>query len=94
MSIVQTLLHILSYCSDALDQGRYTWRHNSVLNTIIKLVSPLLEPTYRLYSDLPGLEAPHGGTIPPSVLVTNLKPDLFRVSESKRKAVVFELTCP
>ena len=85
MSIVQTLLHILSYCSDALDQGRYTWRHNSVLNTIIKLVSPLLDPTYRLYSDLPGLEAPHAGTIPSNVLGTNLKPDLFWLASQNVK---------
>ena len=48
----------------------------------------------RLYSDLPGYEAPHGGTIPPDILVTNLRPDLFLVSMTKRKAIVFELTCP
>ena len=91
---IQTLLHILSNCSVALDQGRYTWRHNSVLNTVIKLISPFLDPSYRLYSDLPGFEAPHSVTIPPDILVTNLRPDLFLVSESTRKAIVFELTCP
>ena len=57
-------------------------------------ISPFLDSSYRLYSDLPGFEAPHGGTIPPDILVTNLKPDLFLVSETKRKAIVFELTCP
>ena len=91
---IQALLHILSNCNVALDQGRYTWRHNSVLNTLIQLVTPFLDSTYCLYSDIPGFEAPHGGTIPPHILVTNLRPDLFLVSESKRKAVVFELTCP
>ena len=43
---------------------------------------------------MPGFEAPHGGTIPPHILVTNLKPDLFIVSESLKRAVIFELTCP
>ena len=43
---------------------------------------------------MPGFEAPHGGTIPPHILVTNLKPDLFIVSESLQRALVIELTCP
>ena len=32
--------------------------------------------------------------IPPHLLVTNLKPDLFLVNESARVAVLVELTCP
>ena len=32
--------------------------------------------------------------IPPHILVTNLRPDLFIVSETKSTALVFELTCP
>ena len=31
---VSTLRHILSGCPVALHQGRYTWRHNSVLSVI------------------------------------------------------------
>ena len=27
------------------------------------------------YSDLPGMEAPGGGTIPPALFVTRMKPD-------------------
>ena len=38
--------------------------------------------------------APNGGSIPPHVLVTNLKPDIFIVDEVSMVAVVFELTCP
>ena len=91
---IQTLLHVLSNCKVSLEQGRYTWRHDSVLSTIIGFVRPLLDPAYRLYSDIPGFEAPHGGTIPPNILVTNLRPDIFIVSESLGKAIVFELTCP
>ena len=91
---VQTLLHVLSNCSVSLDQGRYTWRHNSVLRSIIEIINPLLESDFKLYSDIPGFEAPHGGTIPPHILPTSLKPDLFIVSESKARALIFELTCP
>ena len=47
-----------------------------------------------LFSDLPGFLAPNGGSIPPHILVTNLKPDIFIVDEQAMVAVVFELTCP
>ena len=89
-----TLAHILSNCTTALTQGRYTWRHNSVLNSVIKLMQPLLKQGMILFSDLPGLQAPHGGTIPPHVLVTALKPDIFIFNELSQEVVVFELTCP
>ena len=91
---VQTLLHVLSNCSVSLDQGRYTWRHNSVLSSVISLIRPVLNPGMRLYSDMQGFLAPGGGSIPPHILVTNLKPDLFIVDESSLTAVLFELTCP
>ena len=90
----QTLLHVLSNCGVALYQGCYTWRHNSVLSTLIRIIRPVLIDGSRLYSDMPEYQAPHGGTIPPEILVTNLKPDLFIVNEVSKVAVVFELTCP
>ena len=78
----------------ALDQGRYTWRHNSVLSNLIRLIRPKLAPDARLFSDMPGYLAPGGGSIPPNVLVTNQRPDIFIINESSRESVVFELTCP
>ena len=47
-----------------------------------------------LYSDMPGFQAPHGGTVPPHVLVTALRPDIFLYNESSQEVIVFELTCP
>ena len=91
---IQTLLHVLSNCNTALDQGRYTWRHNSVLMSIINVIRPKLNSDMTLYSDMDGFQAPHGGTIPPHILVTNLKPDVFIVNEVSREVVIFELTCP
>ena len=61
----QTLNHILSYCNAALEQGRYTWRHNSVLRTIFDFVSPNLKGGFELFADLDGFNAGNGGTIPP-----------------------------
>ena len=43
---------------------------------------------------MPGLQAPHGGTIPPHVLTTSLRPDIFLFNDSSRECIVFELTCP
>ena len=91
---IQTLLHVLSNCNTALEQGRYTWRHNSVLSSIIDVIRADLIDGFSLYSDLEGHRAPHGGVVPPDVLVTPLKPDLFLVNESAREIVLLELTCP
>ena len=91
---IQTLAHVLSICNTALDQGRFTWRHDSVLSTIISIVRPHLIAGRQLFSDLSGHQAPHGGTIPPHILVTNLRPDIFILDELKREVVILELTCP
>ena len=58
------LWHVLSSCQVALNQGRYTWRHNSVLSNIIALIRPKLSPGAQLFSDLPGFLAPGGGSVP------------------------------
>ena len=89
---VQTLAHVLNNCTVALDQGRLTWRHNSVLRSLIELIRPVLKEGYALFSDLPGFQAPHGGVIPPDILVTNLKPDLFIVNIATSVIVFFELS--
>ena len=91
---IQTLAHILSNCNVFLEQGRFTWRHDSVLSSIIDIIRPRLLDGFVLFSDMSGFQAPHGGTIPPNVLVTNLRPDLVLLNESLRVIIVFELTCP
>ena len=37
----ETLQHVVSSCKSYLDQGRYTWRHDSVLNFIASTLSAL-----------------------------------------------------
>ena len=83
----QTLNHILSYCSVALEQGRYTWRHNSVLRTIDDFIRPNLKECYELFTDLDGLGAGN-------VLATNQRPDIFLINRQLRKVIIFELTVP
>ena len=91
---IQTLAHVLSNCSVALDQGRLTWRHNSVLLTLIDFIQPSLRANFTIYSDLPGHTADHGGVIPPHILVTALRPDLCIIDEVQKVFILFELTCP
>ena len=85
---------LCSNCSSALDQGRYTWRHNSVLLYIVEMVGRNLKGGFSLFLDLDGFLAPHGGVIPPHILATTLKPDLFVINELSKEIVIIELTCP
>ena len=60
----------------------------------IALIRPVLAPGVRLYSDIPGFLAPGGGSIPPDIIVTNLRPDICIVNGSTNEVILFELTCP
>ena len=52
----ETLLHVISGCKTYLDEGRFTWRQNPVLNFI---ASSLLDvERSKLYVDLPGFISP------------------------------------
>ena len=55
----QTTDHVLSICKVALDSGRYTWRHNCVINYIVNSI----DEKYTVYSDLPGHTAPGGDIV-------------------------------
>ena len=52
-----TTLHILNGCVSALNQGRYTWRHDSVLSCIASWLTPTLGEDKCMYADLPGHRA-------------------------------------
>ena len=71
----ETLQHIVSSCKSFLDNGRYTWRHNSVLLAIAKSLSSL-QPC-SLLADLPSFASPS--------LITgeSLRPDLILISRDK-----------
>ena len=48
----ETLSHVIAGCKEYLEQGRYTWRHNSVLSFIAGTLSSLKDVS--LYVDLDG----------------------------------------
>ena len=87
----QTLNHVLNCCNQSLDQGRYTARHDSILNFISQCLD---SKKYKCFIDLEGHQTQSGGTIPPSILVTTLKPDIVIVDRQAKTVKIFELTVP
>ena len=79
----ETLQHVVSSCISYLDQGRYTWRHDSVLNVIASKLSAF--PSCSIYADLPAFLS-HS-------LVTgdSLRPDLLLITKNKTLHIL-ELT--
>ena len=71
----ETLQDIVSSCKSYLDNGRYTWLHNSVLLAIAKSLSSLQHCT--LFADPPSFASPS--------LITgeSLRPDLVLISQDK-----------
>ena len=60
----------------ALDQGRLTWRHDSVLQVLVHNFKKDLPPCYKLYADLPSYQASVSSpsTIPPHIASTLSRP--------------------
>ena len=87
----QTTSHILSSCSTALNSGRYTWRHDTILSYILSCIDTT---KVSAYSDLPGQQAAGGGTFPPDITITNLRPDVVLVDRESKQVHLFELTMP
>jgi hypothetical protein len=90
----ETLMHALQNCPFALNQERYTWRHDSVLNHIVK---QLREDKYprKIAADLPGLGV-NGTreTVYPDILSTGKRPDLTLRDDESHHFHMIELTCP
>jgi len=89
-----TTNHILTGCSVALEQGRYTWRHDSVLKVFVHGLQKHLPDCFKLYADLPGYLASISppSTIPTMLSTTLSRPDLVLVSSNS--IIMFELTIP
>ena len=91
-----TLAHITNFCPVALNQGRYTWRHDSVLSYITHFVKSQATSSTQVFADIPGHQI-NGITIPADILVSGgpgSKPDLVLINREQRKIALMELTCP
>ncbi|CAB4018157.1 Hypothetical predicted protein [Paramuricea clavata] len=79
----ETLLHVIAGCKTYLDEGRFTWRHDSVLNFLASTLTAVKNST--LYADISGF-------MNPSVITgDHLRPDLLLVTEN-RCLYILELT--
>ena len=71
----ESLLHVVAGCKSYLNEGRFTWRHDSVLNFIASIIKSV--KTCNIYADLPGF-------ISPSVITGDkLRPDLVLTLTTK-----------
>ena len=77
-SVHPTVLHILNACPTALNQGRFTWRHDSVLKCLVHGIKTFLSKDEKLYADLPGLRACDNpsATVPQNIVATSARPDM------------------
>ena len=94
-SHTSTTKHILNACPVALSQGRYSWRHDSILKKILLFLRQHLTGEGKLYGDLDGFRAMENppSTVPPDLLPTSYRPDVVLVREDK-KVIIIELTVP
>ena len=74
----ESLLHIVAGCKAYLDQGRFTWRHNSALRFLAQTFQSV--NSSKLYVDLPGYLSPciiTGDSLRPDMLLSTVDNRLY-----------------
>ena len=91
----ETLFHILNNCKTALTQGRYNYRHDSVVSYLVNVCQILnnVDKVIEVYADIKG-HTVNGGTIPQDIVVTSSRPDIVLVDRGNEEFILAELTCP
>ena len=93
-SIHPIVNHILNACPTSLNKGRFTWRHDSVLQKLVRGIIPVISKKKKLYADLPDHRAfdnPHA-TIPQHIVTASALPDIVVIYGNK--ITLIELTVP
>jgi hypothetical protein len=80
----QTQLHVLNNCSTAAADGRYTWRHDSILFTLVYYIQQLTTYGFEVFADLQGYKSPNQ-------LFHRMRPDIVLVKDNVM--TIIELTC-
>ena len=96
----ESLKHILNCCQYSLINGRYTWRHNTVLHYLVSALTEDLLPSNEIaiLVDLPNNPLiptpgqPTVRTIPEDILITELRPDLSIINRKKKEIRIVELS--
>ena len=79
----ETIHHIVSNCEVSANEGRYTWRHNSVLYTILTHINSIVNDGYSIYADIEGYANP-------ASLFRSVRPDVVIVKSDRY--FIIELT--
>ena len=89
-----TTAHILNGCPEALNQGRFSWRHDSVLNGLAYQILSKIDRSTKIFADLPGKRASDSppATIPADISTTTSRPDLVLITGPE--ITLLELTVP
>ncbi len=82
------MAHVLSGCPLALDQGHYTWRHDSVLSQVEKFINQTIDSDVEIYYHAIGRH----WTIPLDIVATSDIPDSVIVKQKAKTVIIFELT--
>ena len=78
----ESLLHIVAGCKTYLDQGRFTWRHNSALRFLAQTFQSV--NSSKLYADLPGYLSPciiTGDSLRPDMLLSTADNRLYIIEK-------------
>ena len=86
------LMHILNWCKVAFDEGRFTWRHNSVLSHMLLKMKKSSGDDITIYADIIDHKF-NGSTIPPGIISTKFRPDLVIINRKAKTIELLELTC-
>ena len=81
--------HTYLACPVALKYRRYNDRHDQVLATIAKFVREHLEDGFCVLADL---DSPQDYLFPPTIAITDLRPDLVAYRISLKIVIIVELT--
>ena len=85
------LEHVLNWCATSLNQGRFKWRHDSILSYMSSEMTKGKPNDTIIYIDIPGHQI-NGGTIPPDIVTTGQRPDIVIINRKEKKIVLFEFT--
>ena len=80
----ETLQHVVPSCKSYLEHGRYTWRHNFLLQFLAKTFS--FTSNWSIYADLSAFQSPS------FISGESLRPDLLLLSRKKKILYILGLT--
>ena len=87
----ETMYHCLTGCGVAVNQGRFLFRHDSILLHIAKQLKAS-KCKKRVIADVRGHKLQPEGTIPPDIVVTLQRPDLVLIDRESKTIELYELT--